>query len=400
MSDLSRRDFIQRSTAAAAACAVPASAVPVGKGLDSFTDKKDPKVKKYKPFGKTGFMVGDISSGAGQRDPALIERMFESGVNLIDTAYGYPGHEEMIGKVLPKWRDKIFVVSKWNYLMDMATVTKQKLLDELDVTLKRLKTDYVDCMMIHAIGHPDMGGMERMQNPALYEAWEDAKKSGKVRFTGASSCGVKMLDEMHWGVDNDKFDVILLGANFMTHGLEPLLKKAREKSIATMAMKTMTIFKTDLNIKGLMDKSTNARQAVIKYVLGSSLFDTMIISMRNFDQINEYLAVSGQTKLDSEEVSMLNIMKESISKEYCRPGCDSCHGSCPKNVPVANILRYKMYFENYGDEKRAMTHYKRLPDSRNASVCENCNAPCEGNCRFGIPVKEKLLEAHTMLTLA
>ena len=137
-------------------------------------------------------------------------------------------------------------------------MTKSALLESLDVSLKKLNTTYIDCMMLHSIGHPRYGGLERIQNPAIYEAWDEAKKLGKIRFTGASSHGVKMIEEMGWGIDNNRFDVILIGANFLTHGVEPLLKKARAKGVATIAMKTMTLYTSDLNIRCLLYTSDAA----------------------------------------------------------------------------------------------------------------------------------------------
>src|SRR5450756_248296 len=177
----------------------------------------------------------------------VLDYMFQAGINLIDTGQQYGGHEELVGKVLPKWRSKVFVLDKWDPPLTTATVTKSALLESLDVSLKKLNTTYIDCMMLHSIGHPRYGGLERIQNPAIYEAWDEAKKLGKIRFTGASSHGVKMIEEMGWGIDNNRFDVILIGANFLTHGVEPLLNKARAKGVATIAMKTMTLYTSDLN---------------------------------------------------------------------------------------------------------------------------------------------------------
>ncbi len=395
MDGISRRGFFKKTTALAAGSALP-SAVSASPGQ---TDAR-PQIKRYKPFGKTGFMVGDISSGAGQRDPGLVQYLFECGVNHIDTAYQYSGHEETIGKVLPKWRDKIFVASKWEPELVTPTVTKTELMEALDVTLERLQTSYVDCMMIHAIGDPELGELDRIQNPAIYEAFDEAKKLGKIRFAGACGHSVNLLRDMGWGIDNDRFEVILLGANFVTHGIEPLLKKAKAKGIATVAMKTMTVFKSDTNIRALMDQQTNARQAVIKYILGSDLFDTMIISMSNYDKVNEYLSVSGYQGVDEKEMALLDQMRKEIDNLYCRPGCDACYGSCPQNVPIWDILRYKMYFENYKEEKYAMARYERLPRSRTASACTGCAAPCESACVHNIPVRARLQEAHTQLSFA
>jgi predicted aldo/keto reductase-like oxidoreductase len=302
--------------------------------------------------------------------------------------------------VLPRWRRKVFVVGKWDPPLVTPTVTKATLLEALDVSLKKLNTTYIDCMMIHSIGHPRYGGIERIQNPAIYEAWDEAKRLGKIRFTGASSHGVRMIEEIGWGLDNRRFDVILVGANFLTHGLEPLLKKARSLGVATMAMKTMTIYKSDLNIRALQNQQTNARQAVIKWILASDLFDTMIVSMRNYDQVHEYLSVSGTTELSARDNGYLETLRASISEEYCRPGCGGCYGSCPRGVPVADVLRYRMYFEHYGEEKFAMQRYGLLPAASRASRCEGCEASCERRCPHGIRIQRRLLDAHRMLTMA
>jgi predicted aldo/keto reductase-like oxidoreductase len=393
MRKLSRRQFFRASTALAAG-----SAIPVDKGYVARQSTAKPAIQRYKPLGKTGWKVGDISAGSGQTDPGIVNYLFECGMNLIDTGAQYAGHEEIIGKVLPKWREKVFVVDKWDPPLVTATVTKSALLQALDVSLKKLNTSYIDCMMIHSIGHPRYGGIERIQNPAIYEAWDEAKQLGKIRFTGASSHSVNLIKEMEWGIDNQRFDVILIGANFLTHGVEPLLKKARARGVATIAMKTMTIYKSDLNIRALQNKNTNARQAVLKWILASDLFDTMVVRMPNFDQADEYLAVSGITKLTPEDHEHLETLEAAISTSYCRPGCDGCYGSCPRDVPIWDILRYKMYFENYGDQKYAMAKYQRIPVSQTAATCAGCGAPCVAACRYHLPVQNRLREAHNQLT--
>ena len=181
MKKLTRRNFMQTSTALAAGAVIP------GESDTAAAQSQDkPSIKRYKPFGKTGWQVGDISAGASLSEPGLISHMFECGINLIDTGYQYTGHGEIIAKILPEWREKVFIVDKWDPYLVTADVTKAALMEQLDVMLKRLNTDYVDCLMIHALGHPDIGDMTRVRNPAIYEAFDEAKKAGKIRFTGAS----------------------------------------------------------------------------------------------------------------------------------------------------------------------------------------------------------------------
>jgi predicted aldo/keto reductase-like oxidoreductase len=221
-----------------------------------------------------------------------------------------------------------------------------------------------------------------------------------VRFTGASSHGVRMIEEMNWGLDNDRFDVILIGANFLTHGVEPVLKKARAKGVGTIAMKTMTTYKSDLNIQALQNEQTNARQACLKWVLASDLFDTLVVSMQNYDRVAEYLAVSGTTALTARDERYLAAVAGAVGPRYCRPGCGGCHDACPRGVPVADILRYKMYFEDYGEEKFAMQRYGLVPAAARPSRCAGCAAPCETACPYGLRVRERLLEADRQLRFA
>ena len=396
MPRLTRRDFFRASTLAAAGATVPRAGFA---GQAQPGPASVPRVRRYKPFGKTGWEIGDISAGSGQRDPAVLDALFQRGINLIDTGQQYAGHEELIGKVLPKWRKKVFVLGKWDPPLITPTVTKSALLESLDVSLKKLNTTYIDCMMLHSIGHPRYGGIERIQNPAIYEAWDEAKRLKKVRFSGASSHGVRMIEEIGWGIDNDRFDIVLLGANFLTHGVEPLLKKARAKGVATVAMKTMTIYKSDLDIRALQNEQTNARQAVLKWILASDLFDTLVVSMPNYDRANEYLAVSGTTSLNARDRRYLETVRAAISTEYCRPGCSGCFGSCPKGVPIWDVLRYRMYFEHYGEQKFAMQRYNLVPAANRADECEGCTAPCERKCPYGLKIRKRLTDAHKQLSM-
>ena len=71
--------------------------------------------------------------------------------------------------------------------------------------------------------------------------------------------------------------------------------------------------------------------------------------------------------------------------------------SCPSDVPIDDILRYAMYYENYGQQRVGMEEYAKLPLARNASQCVDCRAPCESACPHEIPIQAKLLRADRML---
>ena len=72
----------------------------------------------------------------------------------------------------------------------------------------------------------------------------------------------------------------------------------------------------------------------------------------------------------------------------------------PTGVPVADILRYKMYFEDYGEEKFAMQRYGLVPASTRPDRCAGCEAPCESACPYRLRVRERLNQADRQLRFA
>ena len=111
-------------------------------------------------FGKTGEKL-TIVGQAGGRFPlisfedakAVTLRAYELGINYFDNAHTYWSgrSEEVYGEVLPAFRKEVFVTTK------SADRTRDGAAKELEISLKRLKMDYVDLWQIHSV-EPDGGG--------------------------------------------------------------------------------------------------------------------------------------------------------------------------------------------------------------------------------------------------
>jgi predicted aldo/keto reductase-like oxidoreductase len=240
--------------------------------------------------------------------------------------------------------------------------------------------------------------MDRIQNPAITEAFTKAKKAGKIRAWGASAHGPKMVEEFGWLLDNTDIDMIMPGMNLLTKGLEPLLAKAKEKGAAVVAMKSLSAARK-IDYSEYMKEGRTARQAFTKWMLAQPNIDTVCISMGTIEDIDELVAVSGRIKMSSREKKVLDGYCALLGTEYCRPGCSGCLGSCPSGVPVHDILRYRLYFNNYGREKYAMGLYSKLPESRRADRCSSCAGHCGSSCPYGIDIRASLIRAHKELTV-
>ena len=76
--------------------------------------------------------------------------------------------------------------------------------------------------------------------------------------------------------------------------------------------------------------------------------------------------------------------------------CRQCVQTCPRGIPVSEILRYDLYLTCYKQPREARRLYRDLPREQRASACDNCGA-CEKTCRQKLPVMERLQAAHQRL---
>jgi aryl-alcohol dehydrogenase-like predicted oxidoreductase len=129
---------------------------------------------------------GPLTS-AGESE-AIMDHAHEIGINFFDTAnmYSLGSSEEILGRALKDYadRDDVVVCTKVRYGMragpNSQGLSRKVIMAEIDHSLRRLGTDYVDIYMIH---RPDN------QTPweETLEALHDVVKAGKARYLGASS---------------------------------------------------------------------------------------------------------------------------------------------------------------------------------------------------------------------
>jgi predicted aldo/keto reductase-like oxidoreductase len=124
----------------------------------------------------------------------------------------------------------------------------------------------------------------------------------------------------------------------------------------------------------------------------------LVVSFSKLEHCDEYLYASG-TLPSPDEVAMLTRYDRLAGGDYCRPHCGACLDSCVNHLPIDTVLRYDMYFADYGREALAQEKYAKLTATGlDASSCAACPAPCTGSCPFELPIRVKMVRAHTRLT--
>jgi predicted aldo/keto reductase-like oxidoreductase len=355
-------------------------------------------VKSYRRLGRTGAMVSDISLGSGRiDDPRVALLALERGINYFDTApdYSRNGSEILLGKAIREHgaRDKMFLASKFctaeGHLPADAPVAE--IVRAVEGSLQRLQTDWLDLVHIHSCDTE-----ERLMAPTFHEAFDRLKEQGKVRFLGFSSHTPNLEAVAERALASGRFDVMMLAYH---HGLFPgiseIVERAHRQDVGVVAMKTLKGAKAE-NLPGLREQSTAYSQAAFRWVLENPAVSCLVVSFFKPEQCDEYLFASG-TKPDDADRALLERYDRLASADYCRPHCGACLDRCPSALPIDTVLRYDMYFADYGREAAAREKYARLGTSRDASACLGCPAPCAGSCPYELPIRAKMVRAHERL---
>jgi L-galactose dehydrogenase len=170
-----------------------------------------------RPLGKTGLDLTTLSFGASsigaefrgvdlQESLRCIEVALDSGMNFIDTAayYGRGMSEIMLGQVLPRiHRDRYYLGSKLGrYAPTHFDFSPKRVAESVDISLERMKVDYLDIMICHDIEFVDYSYVINETIPAIRKQVE----KGKVRFIGVSGYPMSIFKGV---ISQTEIDVIL-----------------------------------------------------------------------------------------------------------------------------------------------------------------------------------------------
>ena len=362
------------------------------------SDWQEARIHSYRSLGRTDAQMSDISFGcSGLHDVTVVKRALDRGINYFDTSpdYSRAGSEQTLGEGIKGYpRDKLFIVSKFctpdGHLDD--DVPAKDVIAAVEGSLQRLGTDYLDLAHIHACD-----SVERLMNPNIHEAFDRLKEQGKLRSLGVSSHTPHLETVMRHAVDSGRFDVIMVAYNFKNWpDLTTIFRDAKAKDVGVVAMKTLKGARHTALSDFTPTERESFSQAAFKWVLSNEDVSGLVVSINSLTQIDEYLHASGQP-LEQADSEVLEKYDRLVANDYCRPGCGACLSSCPHEVPIHDVLRYAMYYENYGQQRVGMDAYARIPAQHNASQCVDCTAPCQQACPFDLRVKEKMLRADRLL---
>jgi len=327
----------------------------------------------YKRLGKTNLRVSTIGFGGipiqkinEAEAKEVIIRAEELGVNFIDTARGYTVSEEYIGNALHGRRDKWIIATK-----SMAR-SKEAMEKDIEISLKNLRTDYIDLYQIHNIKELDAYNQVLAEDGAV-AALIEAKKAGKIGHIGITAHTMTALEV---AIESEVFETIMYPYNIIENQAEKLFEKAKKLDIGIIAMKPLA--------GGALTDGTLA----MKYILKNENITLAIPGMGGIKELEENCnAAKSNVKLTAKELEQcLNIAKE-MGQTFCRR-CGYC-APCPKKIDIPFSFIVKAYHENYDLKDWAKERYKSMAST--AGDCSECG-DCEKACPYNLPIRSMLKE--------
>jgi aryl-alcohol dehydrogenase-like predicted oxidoreductase len=388
-----RREFIGKTTWGLAAAGL---STPFAKKAVA-SQEQQPKVI-YRTLGRTNLRIPIVSFGVMNSDsPDLINRALDMGINHLDTAHVYlrGNSERVIGEVLERRgdRDKVIVATKMRLARDREKnvfilkgserepgATEENMIDQLETSLQRLRTDYVDILYLHSCYSPEMAAYEPLMNALV-----KVKKQGKARFIGTST-HADIANVIRATADAEVYDVVLAAYNYVMEDKEEIktaIKYAADKGLGVVAMKTQG----GRRLQQDPDTEIN-NQAALKWVLNDENVCTTIPGMTTFEQLDMNMGVMNDLTLTTQEQRDLQLAASLKGILFCQ-NCRSCVSTCLNKAAVPNLMRAYMYAAGYGNYIQARATIAELPEKMGLDVCVACDG-CRASCRRGIDIGARI----------
>jgi predicted aldo/keto reductase-like oxidoreductase len=387
MRKISRRGFLKTGIAGA-------GLVTLSPAIVSASESLQEKNVVYRTLGKTGIKVPVLSFGVMRSDnSSLCKAAHDKGIRLFDTANGYLGgnSEIMLGNVFKDYPRNSFILStkvKPNTDREGKPTdqsTPEKFLELFNISMSRLKMDYVDILYVHDVSNPEL-----LEHKPIINTLKQLKKQGRIKFMGFSTHKNEAL-MLNTAAETDIWDVILTQYNYRLAYVTELnnaIRKAASAGIGIVAMKTLAG-------GGFLDrektKSMNTT-AALKWVLSNPDVHTVIPGMTSFDQLDLNAKILEDISLTTQEKN--DLVASNAEPGLICSGCGQCLRDCPYNVPVPDLMRAYMYAYGYSSPSMAKALLSELGTTSNP--CSNCEV-CHVKCYRKFQVKEKIADVSRLI---
>jgi aryl-alcohol dehydrogenase-like predicted oxidoreductase len=261
---------------------------------------------------RTGFGALPIQRVSDAEAGALLRRAHDAGVTFFDTARMYTDSEHKIGLALADVREEIVIATK-----SMAR-DRRTLLEQLETSLRELRTDHVDVYQLHnptSVDYDDPDG--------AYAGMVEAREKGLVRFLGLTNHRLPLALE---AATSGRFDTIQFPLNYLASPDDlSLIEACRVSDVGLIAMKAMS---------GGLIRRPDAAFAFLRQ------YDNVlpIWGVQRMTELDEFLAYEADPPaLDEAMRRAIEAERAELSSGFCRACgyCQPCRRASRSRPPPA-----------------------------------------------------------------
>ncbi len=327
---------------------------------------------RYTTLGKTGLKVSVVGLGGipvqrtdKKEAKEIVEACMRQGINYLDTARGYTVSEEFFGEAFVGCRDKWVIATK-SMSRDYESMKR-----DIEISLKNLKTDYIDLYQIHNIKTDEEFATCFGENGA-YKALLEAKEAGKIRHIGATAHGLDAFQRLIQEYE-EQIETIMFPYNIVESQGTELMKECTQKNIGFIAMKP---------IAGGNIEDT---KLALRYILNNPDCTIVIPGMGNVNEVEQNTCEEVFAELSEQDKIACESIRKELGSEFCRR-CGYC-APCPKGINIPQNFILVNYKRKYGLAGWAKERYEAMEAT--AKDCIKCGA-CESRCPYDLPIRKML----------
>lgn len=332
---------------------------------------------EYRILGKSGLRISRLGLGGIpiQRSDAegarrLIGALLQAGVNFIDTARGYTVSEEYLGYALSGVRDRFVLATK-----SMAR-TREAMAKDVETSLARLCTDYIDLYQIHNPSEADL--MTVTAPGGALEALLEARAAGRIGHIGITLHSAELFEKaltLPW------VESIMFPYNIVETQGEELIARCAEANIGFLCMKPLA--------GGAIEDTATA----LRFVASNPAVTAIIPGMADISEVEaNAAAIADASPLGPEEAERIARVRAELGTTFCRR-CNYC-APCTAGINIPAVFLFEGYHSRYDLANWAAARYATL--NARASDCIGCGV-CEERCPYHLPIRSMMARAATVL---
>ena len=323
-------------------------------------------------LGRTGITVDKNGFGALpiQRIPKadavhLLRKAYHNGIGFFDTARSYTDSEEKVGEAFDGIRSKVYIATK-TPAKDAAGFWQ-----DLETSLRLLRTDYIDLFQFHNPAFCPKPG----DGTGLYEAMEEARRQGKIRFIGLTA---HRLAVAHEAIDSGLYDTLQFPFSYLATEKDlAVVESCHAHGMGFIAMKALS--------GGLISDSAAAYAylAQFEHVLP-------IWGVQREQELDEFLSYrDAPPQLDARIQAVIEHDRAQLAGDFCR-GCGYCM-PCPAGIQIPDAARMSLMLRRA--PSAAWLTEERQAEMRRVEGCLHCGQ-CSSRCPYGLDTPRLLADNY------